>query len=199
MSYTVIGSYTPATGEAPAIIEREYFGQGYIFKDEEAFYGHPDKPCYVPELSDTAYTRQGLIELCGGREDFATECFQTVDWQHPETWVDEQFRHGEWDTCPKCGHWYDRHAEMLPCSKCGGPLEYEGGRARYDGIVEVTPDMLRRIIETREPLGLFYAREKRVYTGVDNHDGNAWTEPFPNLRSFKRWLLDQTKTAGGNE
>jgi hypothetical protein len=34
--YLKIGQYTPATDEAEAIIEREFYGQGYIFKDEEA-------------------------------------------------------------------------------------------------------------------------------------------------------------------
>jgi hypothetical protein len=127
MSFTVIGNYTPSTIENPEVIERDFFRQGYIFKDGEAFYKHLNKPCYVPELSDTVYTRQGFIDLCGGREDFAVECFETVDWQHPETWVDEQFAHGEWDECQNCGHWYDRHGDKIPCAECGSLLEYEGG------------------------------------------------------------------------
>jgi hypothetical protein len=126
--YTQIGSYTPATDETVAVIEREYWGQGWIFKDEEAFYNHCDKPCYVPELSDTVYTKQAFINMCGGREDYAQECFDTVDWQHPETWVEEQFANGEWDECPACHHWYSRWAkDKPPCEKCGGALTYEGG------------------------------------------------------------------------
>ena len=125
--YTIIGSYTPATGNAPEIIDREFFRQGYIFKDEEAFFNHCDKPCYVPELSDAIYTRQDFIDLCGGREDFAEICFAIVDWQHPESWVQEQFVNGEWDECPACGYWYSRYSEQRgPCEKCGGQLEYEG-------------------------------------------------------------------------
>ena len=56
--YLKIGSYTPETDETEAIIERDYFQQGWIVKDEEAFLKFPDKVCYVPELSDEGYTRQ---------------------------------------------------------------------------------------------------------------------------------------------
>ena len=113
--YSVIGSYTEAAGDSPPVIEREYFGQGTIFKDEEAFCNHYDKPCYVPELSDTAYTKQDFINVCGGREDFAEICFDIVDWQHPETWVEEQFVNGEWDECPKCKYFYSRYGNLKPC------------------------------------------------------------------------------------
>ena len=41
-----IGSYTSK-------LMREYYRQGWIFKDEEAFLNRPDAVCYVPELSDT--------------------------------------------------------------------------------------------------------------------------------------------------
>jgi hypothetical protein len=125
--YLMVGSYTEETNDAPAVIDRDYYGQGWIFKDEEAFLHHHDKPCYVPELHDTAYTKQDFINLCGGREDFAAECFDIVDWQSPETWVEEQFVHGEWDQCPKCDYWYSRYGEKKPCEKCGGMLTYEGG------------------------------------------------------------------------
>ncbi len=128
MSYIKIGSYTPATAETPAIIDREYYGQGFIFKDGAAFHIHPDQPCYIPELSDAVYTRQDFIKLCGGREDFAEICFDIVDWQSPESWIQEQFTNAEWDICPKCGHWYSRHTDARPCAKCGGGLEYEIGR-----------------------------------------------------------------------
>ena len=55
-------------------------------------------------------------------------------------------------------------------------------------IRKVTTDALLLIIETREPLGLFYALANGVYTGVDNSKGDAWTEDFPDLRHCKRWL-----------
>jgi len=66
-------------------------------------------------------------------------------------------------------------------------------------IIKATPDELREIIDTRKPLGLFYALEDGTYTGVDNSDGNAWTEAFPTLRRCKRWLLNPHLTAGDND
>jgi len=66
-------------------------------------------------------------------------------------------------------------------------------------IKKVTPVMLRQIIDTRQPLGLFYAQEDSGYTGVDNHDGHAWTEAFPDLRRCKRWLLNPEVEAENGE
>lgn len=123
--YAIIGSYTPEVDEQEAIIKKEFFGQGYIFKDEEAFELHPDKVCYVPERSDATYTRNSLIALCNGQERFARIVFESMDWQYPETYVDEQFANGEWDACPKCGHWFSLWDEdKPPCKKCGAALDY---------------------------------------------------------------------------
>lgn len=54
--YVQIGQITkdPKTGKTR--IERDWYRQGWIVKDEEEFLLHPDQPCYVPELSDTVYT-----------------------------------------------------------------------------------------------------------------------------------------------
>ena len=117
--YLKIGSYTPETEEQEAVIDRGYYRQGWIFKDEEAFLHHPERVCYVPELSDAAYTREDFMGLCNGQEEFAKECFYTVDWQHPETWVDEQYRFDEWGWCERCGQIYDMSGEPCPCPRCG--------------------------------------------------------------------------------
>ena len=101
--YLKVGTYVPETEESGAVIRRDFYRQGWIFKDEEAFLSHADQVCYVPELSDGAYTRQDFMALCNGQEDFATECFRAVDWQCPGTWVDEQYREDEWGYCPVCG------------------------------------------------------------------------------------------------
>ena len=90
--YLKVGTYVPETEDKEAVIQRDYYRQGWIFKDEEAFLSHADQVCYVPELSDGGYTRQDFMDLCNGQEDFAAECFRAVDWQCPETWVDEQYR-----------------------------------------------------------------------------------------------------------
>ena len=55
-------------------------------------------------------------------------------------------------------------------------------------IRKITPEQADSIIETRKPLGLFYVLEAKVYVGIDNSNGQAWTEDFPNLQKCKRWL-----------
>lgn len=114
-----VGSYTPETEETEAIIDRDYYRQGWIFKDEEAYLHHPQQVCYVPELSDAAYTRQAFLDLCNGQVEFADECFYAVDWQHPETWVEEQYREDEWGWCDRCERIYDMSGISRPCPICG--------------------------------------------------------------------------------
>lgn len=60
-------------------------------------------------------------------------------------------------------------------------------------IKKITPAEASAIIETRQPLGIFYCIEKdsacgRHYVGIDNRDGSAWTEDFKSLSACKRWL-----------
>ena len=126
--YLKIGTYVPETEENEAVIKREYYRQGWIFKDEEAFLFHADQVCYVPELSDEGYTRQDFMALCNGQEDFAAECFRAVDWQCPETWVDEQYREDEWGYCPVCEMIYDMAGEACACPVCGWNPEEEKGK-----------------------------------------------------------------------
>ena len=76
-------------------LQREFFGQGWVFKDWEAFRNHPDAPCYVPELTDAVYTRNDLMALCNGQEELAEELFDQLDWQSPSTLMDEWERTGE--------------------------------------------------------------------------------------------------------
>lgn len=45
-------------------LHREYFRQGWIFKDWEAFLNRPDDPCYVPELDDLVCTGNSFMALC---------------------------------------------------------------------------------------------------------------------------------------
>lgn len=42
----LIGSYSPENGSKPEIIDRDYYRQGWIFKDEDAFQNRPDDVCY---------------------------------------------------------------------------------------------------------------------------------------------------------
>ena len=125
-NYLLVGSYTPGTVDTGAATERGYYRQGWIFKDEKAFLYRPDQVCYVPELSDGAYTRRDFLDMCNGQEEFARECFYAVDWQSPETWIDEQYRDNEWQYCPHCRKIYDMAGEEKPCPVCGrNPEEVE--------------------------------------------------------------------------
>ena len=126
--YYLVGSYTPETETAPAQIERGATEQGWVFKDERAFLKYKKKVCYIPELHDGGYTRQDFLDMCNGQERFAAIVFECVDWQSPETYIEEQFVNGEWDTCPKCGRWYDLYASpKQPCADCGTELENKWG------------------------------------------------------------------------
>lgn len=131
--YLKVGTYVPETEDKEAVIQREYYRQGWIFKDEEAFLSHADQVCYVPELSDEGYTRQDFMDLCNGQGAFAEECFRAVDWQCPETWVDEQYREDEWGYCPVCGKIYDMAGEVCACPVCGWNPEEAGENGDSEG------------------------------------------------------------------
>ena len=77
------------TGEIVKL-EREYFRQGYIYKNPNAYHNDKSAVCYVPELSDSAYTGQDFLDMCNGQPEIADQVFDAVDWQHPESYLDEQ-------------------------------------------------------------------------------------------------------------
>ena len=112
-----IGKYTPTQNGRDAIIQREFYGQGYIVKDEVAYIAHPDQVCYVPELSDKPYTHNDLLAICDNQESLARACFDCCDWQMPETWFEELFVVCGWVKCPACGRAYD-HEELPTCPFC---------------------------------------------------------------------------------
>ena len=122
VKYLKIGKYTPATDVAEAIIEREFCGQGYIFKDEEAYESGMDAVCYIPELSDTFYTHRDFLDMMDGQEELAWDLFSSVDWQHPEALVEEGYIYGEYDDCPKCGRMFASY-DKIECPHCHAPYE----------------------------------------------------------------------------
>jgi len=62
-------------------------------------------------------------------------------------------------------------------------------RPQHKAVIrKITPEQADSIIETRKPLGLFYVRKSGGYVGIDNSNGQAWTEEFRNLQKCKRWL-----------
>ena len=52
----------------------------------------------------------------------------------------------------------------------------------------VSVKLLRRVINTRQPRGLFLARDRPFWTAADNTTGDAWTEDFGNIQDAARWL-----------
>jgi len=79
--WEVVGSYNKKTD----IITKEYWRQGWIYKDPNAFYKKSNDICYVPELSDERYAYRDFLRIANGREKVAEILFDMVDWQHPET------------------------------------------------------------------------------------------------------------------
>ena len=75
MRYIRVGEYIPATAETAAQVDRDYYRQGWIFKDEEAFLHDQDQVCYVPELSDEAYTRRTFCESAGTTRSWRRSAF----------------------------------------------------------------------------------------------------------------------------
>ena len=66
-------------------------------------------------------TKEGYsVDACGdGQEALARMCFDCLNWQSPDTWVDEQFYFGEWVRCERCGRVYDA-GDNEACPHCGG-------------------------------------------------------------------------------
>ena len=98
-------------------IDRGWFRQGYIYKNPETYYTDKTAVCYVPELSDTAYTGEDILDICNGQPEIADRAFEMVDWQHPETYLDEQWVNEELKKC-SCGKWYWYH-DVDKCPYCG--------------------------------------------------------------------------------
>ena len=115
--YLKVGQYTPATDDAEAIIDREFYGQGFIFLDEEAYESSLDKVCYIPELSDTTYTHQDFLNLTDNQEAWASDLFDSVDWQHPESLLEEYYANGELADCPACGRMFACYGKT-ECPHC---------------------------------------------------------------------------------
>ena len=96
----------------------------FIFKDEEA-YKKMDAPCYMPENDDVAYTGNDFLKICNMQPDIADDLFHAVDWQHPETLLEEWIRENEIVTCDQCGtlvRYGDGSCDKI-CHKCGNNIE----------------------------------------------------------------------------
>jgi hypothetical protein len=125
--YLQVGHYTPATDETAALIDREFYGQGYIVKDEHAYATDLEQVCYIPELSDATYTHQSFLDLCDHQESLAVDLFDRVDWQHPESLLEEDYVHGELDDCAACGRMFLSY-DAKECPHCHAPYQCDKGR-----------------------------------------------------------------------
>lgn len=70
-------------------------------------------------------------------------------------------------------------------------------------VKKVSAEEMHSIIETREPLGLFYMdNERGGYTACSNEDGDAWTEDFDTKVECAEYLFDgeiELKMPNGDE
>ena len=104
-------------GAGEYISRWEWSGQGWVYKNPDAFYHVPSEVCYVPEGSDCIYTAVDFMELSLGQPEIAEEMFLSVSWEHPETWLDDQFRTGELNICPDCWRIYQSYNKTA-CPYC---------------------------------------------------------------------------------
>lgn len=98
-------------------LEKDWLMQGYVYKNPNAYFNDLDAVCYVPESSDILYTKQDFLDICNGQRDIADYVFGAVDWQHPETYLDELWNEKELAEC-KCGKWLWSY-EVKHCPYCG--------------------------------------------------------------------------------
>ena len=120
-----IGSikYNVETGEYD--IERGPTKQGFVFKSVKNYKLHDNEPCYVPELYDSIYSRKHFLLLGNEQEDVADLLFEQVDWQSPETLLDELLNERELVECPHCGKYVIYGAgsnNVSACPYCGAPI-----------------------------------------------------------------------------
>jgi hypothetical protein len=69
-------------------------------------------------------------------------------------------------------------------------------RHSIEDLIKIDSDTAKIIIETREPIGLFYLKESSIFNdsgeiwiGIDNSEGNAWTEDFKTKQECLDWLV----------
>ena len=120
--YEVIGKCEVDENGEIIKLEREYFRQGYIYKNPNAYHNDKSAVCYVPELSDSLYTGQDFLDMCNGQPEIADHVFDAVDWQHPESYLDEQGDDELWQC--KCGKWYWCYG-VDKCPYCGAEKKEE--------------------------------------------------------------------------
>lgn len=69
----------------------------------------------------------------------------------------------------------------------------KGGPDPMRRAVRIEPSEALKVVEDRQPLGMFYTTERRRdgsrgTVGIDNRTGDAWTEEFSSLFQCLKWL-----------
>ena len=70
------------------IIEKGQTDNGLCYKNSMN-YKTGKGVCYVPELDDTLYTKENILDICENNQRLADFVFDSIDWQSPETFLDE--------------------------------------------------------------------------------------------------------------
>ncbi len=97
-------------------LDRGWYRQGWVYKNEEAYYTDKSAVCYVPELEDAIYTGQDILDMCNGQPEIADRVFEAIDWEHPSSYLDDQDS-DELCQC-ECGKWYWCYG-VNKCPFCG--------------------------------------------------------------------------------
>ena len=63
------------------------------------------------------------------QEELARDLFDRVDWQHPDTLLEEDFINGEYDYCLECGRTFACYDE-IECLHCHEPY-YPGSTQQF--------------------------------------------------------------------
>lgn len=106
-------------------------------KNKGAYYNGMQAICYVPENAESDkdhYSHSRLLALVHGDEKLCKQLFDTLDWQFPETLIDENLRDGLWGECEACGRYYDTSiVKYNECPICHTPIP---GDEHYDVAVD---------------------------------------------------------------
>ena len=103
-------------------IVRGETAQGYVYKNSKAFYDKTNEVCYIPELHDTEYTYEDFMSMCGNSFEVASDLFDVVDWQSPESQLEDYISNDEVSTCTSCDKMFLSY-EVYNCPYCNHPKE----------------------------------------------------------------------------
>lgn len=103
-------------------IERGETEQGFVYKNSKAFYEKLDEVCYIPEKDDYYYTYKHFLEMSKGSFEVAQRIFDTVDWQFPESYLEDCIAIDEVSECSGCGKMFLSY-EVYNCPYCNHPKE----------------------------------------------------------------------------